>query len=380
MAASDGTCINLDAWAMSPPRIQSLAQGNVPLIVEGAMGLFDGAPPIGQGSTANLARILNLPVVLVLDVASQAQSVAAVAAGFANHDPAVKIAGLILNKVGSPRHETMLRRALEPLEIPVLGALYRTKTLNMPSRHLGLVQAAEHADLDLFLNQAARLVSDAVDLDALMALMQPTKCADVAQPPLAPPAQNIAVASDAAFAFAYPHILRDWRDAGATLSFFSPLADQAPVPDADLVFLPGGYPELHAARLASNSAFLSGVRNAASVYGECGGYMAMGQGLIDADGTRHQMLGLLDLETSFETRKLHLGYRRLSPYGFWQGDLMGHEFHYATTLRARGQPLFAAKDAENSSLGDIGLINGHYAGSFAHIIDRQSHDSTDTNR
>lgn len=370
--ASGQECINLDAWAMTPQRIQTLASGQSTLIVEGAMGLFDGAPPIGKGSTSDLAKILNLPVVLVLDVASQAQSVAALAAGFANHDPDVKIAGFILNKVGSPRHDLMLRHALEPLNIPVLGSVFRNKELVIPSRHLGLVQAMEQSNLDGFLNLAANEVENSIDIDALLELCQPISNGTTDGASLPPLAQSIAIASDAAFAFTYPHLLNDWRKHGAEISFFSPLADEAPKVDADLVYLPGGYPELHAGKIAQAAHFKQGMAKATAVYGECGGYMTMGKSLIDADGKPHEMLGLLDLVTSFEHRKLHLGYRKLTPNALWSHALSGHEFHYASTISAKGDPLFTGEDAQGNILGELGLINGNYTGSFAHVIDRYS--------
>ena len=373
-AACGAPCPNLDAWAMSEARIRALAAGPGLLLIEGAMGLFDGAPPEGRGATADLARILELPVVLVIDASHMAQSVAALVAGFAGHDPQVQVAGLILNRVGSPRHETMLRRALAPLGLPVLGALHRQGGLEHPSRHLGLVQAGEHPDIEGYLGRAAAAVARAVDLSALTALAAPLPAA-APVPRLPPPAQRIAIARDAAFAFAYPHLLADWRAAGAEVSFFSPLADEPP-PPADLVFLPGGYPELHAARLAAAENFRAGMRAAAGkaqVYGECGGYMVLGQGLTDADGTRHAMLGLLPLETSFAERRLHLGYRSLTPLGGpFAGALSGHEFHYATTLRAEGAPLFEARDAEGNALAPMGLRRGGVSGSFAHVIDRSA--------
>ncbi|WIV51982.1 cobyrinate a,c-diamide synthase [Marivivens sp. LCG002] len=367
-AACGSPCLNLDAWAMTPERILSLAQG--PLVIEGAMGLFDGAPPDGKGATADLARFLRLPVILVIDAAHMAHSVAAVLRGFASHDPEVRVGGVILNKVGSPRHEAMLRSAIAPLGIPVLGAILRTPTITQPSRHLGLVQALEHPDLEAFIEAAARLVAQNVDLDAVVSLMAPLPKGPTPKPRA--PAQRIAVARDEAFAFAYPHQLGDWRAAGAEITFFSPLADET-VPKADFVFLPGGYPELHAGRLAASHRFLDSLRTAAQdtvIYGECGGYMTLGEGLIDKDGVRHRMAGLLPLETSFETRKLHLGYRSLtSDHGPYQGYAKAHEFHYATTLRAEGDPLFAAKDAEGNDLGAMGLRMGNVFGSFAHIID-----------
>ena len=370
-AASGAECFNLDAWAMSPDSIRMLASGALPLIIEGAMGLFDGALPDGKGSTADLARILGLPIVLVLDVASQAQSVAAVALGFSQLAPDIKIAGLILNKVASPRHNRMLCTALEPLGIPILGSVYRQTDLETPSRHLGLVQAQELEQLENFLDTTANMVSEAVDINQLLSLMSNINQPSSIPKLLPPPAQSIAIAKDAAFSFSYPHLLREWHNMGAEISFFSPLENQAPKL-ADLIFLPGGYPELHAEKLANADIFKKAMKSALSVYGECGGYMAMGEGLVDAYGTRHEMLGLLSLETSFANRKLNLGYRNLTPKRLWSIPLTGHEFHYATTLRANGDSLFQATDAEGLQLPNMGLVNGTASGSFAHIIDRQS--------
>ena len=369
-AASNSECVNLDAWAMSDDRVSHLAHGSTPLIIEGAMGLFDGAPPNGKGACADLAQILGLPVVLVLDVSSQAQSVAAVVKGFASFRDDITVAGLILNKVGSPRHDAMLRAALLPLGIPVLGSVLRNPDLQIPSRHLGLVQAQEHDQLNNFLDNAASIIETSLDLDAFQAMLKTQTLPTGPHIRLEPPAQRISIASDAAFAFAYPHILSDWRAKGAEITPFSPLKDEAPATDADLVFLPGGYPELYAGTLASNSNYKQGVLAAKSVYGECGGYMAMGAGLIDKSGKRHQMLGLLDLETSFEHRKLHLGYRNLTATsGPFQGQYKGHEFHYSTELRANGPSLFDATDAAGSALPAMGINLGRYSGSYAHIID-----------
>ncbi len=371
-AACGVTCPNLDAWAMSPQRIRALAAGDGMLLIEGAMGLFDGAPPDGKGATADLARQLNLPVVLIVDAAKTAQSVAPLVAGFKAHDADVNVAAVILNNVGSPRHEAMLRRALIPLGLPVLGAVYRQDGLTHPSRHLGLVQAGEHPDLDAYLTRAADAVEAAIDLEALMAL---ASALPTTTPPARPkpPAQRIAIAQDQAFAFAYPHLLADWRAGGASLRFFSPLADD-PAPDADLIFLPGGYPELHAAKLSAAEVFRTSMQAAAAkgtqIYGECGGYMTLGNTLTDADGVSHKMLGLLPLDTSFANRKLHLGYRTVTATsGPFIGKYATHEFHYATTTAAKGTPLFTAKDAEGNDLGSFGLINGTTCGSFAHLIE-----------
>jgi len=364
-AACGAPCPNLDAWAMSEARIRALAAGDGLLIVEGAMGLFDGAPPDGRGAAADLARILRLPVILVIDAARMAQSAAPLVAGFADHDPLVQVVGIILNNVGSDRHEAMLRLALEPLGLPVLAALRRRTSLSLPSRHLGLIQAGERADLEAFLDGAADALAESLDRDSLLALAAPLP-ADGSVPRLAPPAQVIAVA------FCYPHLLEDWRARGADLRFFSPLEDD-PVPDAGFVFLPGGYPELYAGRISAAHSFLLSLRKASQtsdIYGECGGYMVLGEGLVDANGLRHGMAGLLTLETSFEERRLHLGYRSLTPLaGPFEGRLNGHEFHYATTLAAEGDPLFHVFDAAGDALPNMGLSRGRVHGSFAHVID-----------
>ncbi|MCK0166412.1 cobyrinate a,c-diamide synthase [Jannaschia sp. S6380] len=362
VAASGAPCPNLDAWAMTPHMIAGLAAGPGTLLIEGAMGLFDGAPPAGRGAVADLSRQMRLPVVLVVDAARMAQSLAPLVAGFANHDPEVRVAAVILNRVGSARHEAMLRAACP---LPVLGAIPRDASLSLPSRHLGLVQAGEHPDLAAFLAHVGRIMAAHVDLDALTSLATPLP--DATPVAIEPPAQRIALARDEAFAFAYPHLLDGWHRAGAEILPFSPLADEA-APQADLVYLPGGYPELHAGRIAAHARFLASLRDRA-VHGECGGYMVMGDGLIDADGARHAMAGLLRLETSFAERRLHLGYRHLScDHGPFAGYWAGHEFHYATTVDEKGDWLFDATDAEGTVLPAMGLRAGQAQGSFAHLI------------
>ncbi|PTX56076.1 cobyrinic acid a,c-diamide synthase [Litoreibacter ponti] len=371
-AACRAACVNLDAWAMTPARLRRLVAGPGELIVEGAMGLFDGAPPDGKGSVAHLAKTLGLPVVLVVDASRMAGSVAPLVAGFAGFDPKVPVVGVILNKVGSPRHEVMLRRALSQIGMPVLGSVPRTPGVSTPSRHLGLVQAQERQDLENFLDEAGDLIARSVDIDALLALggTLPGVTADPSTPPDAN--KTLAVAQDAAFDFAYRHQLNDLEASGWHIVPFSPLRNE-PVPKCDRVFLPGGYPELHAATLANNSNFMDSLRKTAEtteIYGECGGYMVLGDRLTDADGTAHKMAGLLPLETSFAERKLHLGYRTLhSEIAPVRGSFKAHEFHYATTIRADGPSLFTASDSENTRLPDMGLVRGKVCGSFAHIIE-----------
>jgi len=371
----------LDAWAMSVgdlrARVGGLPSGKL-LVVEGAMGALDGAPPDGRGSSADLAEALGAPVVMILDVSRMAQSAALPLAGFRALRPGLTVAGAVLNRVGSERHERMARRALEAAGFEVFGAVPRDARLDLPSRHLGLVQAEEHADLSTFIASAAEIVAASLDLDRLAAAAAALEI-EGERRPTPPLGARIAVASDTAFAFAYPHMLDDWRSAGAEIRTFSPLRDEGPDAEADSVFLPGGYPELHAGRLSAAAGFRRRMQQAAArgavIYGECGGFMALGEGLIDAHGARWSMLGLVPLETSFADRKRALGYRRLSPLEGvpWSIELAGHEHHQATiTAEGRAPRLFAARDAEGQDLGPIGLRVGSVMGSFAHVIGRSA--------
>jgi len=391
-AASGRPCTNLDGWAMRPATVAALTAGlssvGAELVLcEGVMGLFDGAlvgPGAADGSTAELAALTGWPVVLVIDARGMAGSAAAVLAGFARLRSDIAVTGVIFNRVSGERHRAAIadacRRACP--EVRLLGFLPSDPALDMPSRHLGLVQACERPDLAAFLDGASALMERHLDLDALLALAGPFRCAVPAanpSPPVPPLGSRIAVAADPAFAFAYPAVLDGWRGAGAEIITFSPLADQAPDAAADAVYLPGGYPELHAGRLAANGGFLAGLaaaaRRGAAVLGECGGYMVMGRVLVDGDGTPHAMAGLLGLETSFARRGLHLGYRQATLYragvlGQGGDGYRGHEFHYATILAEQGEPLFRAADAGGTDLGACGLTAGRMAGSFIHLIDR----------
>ncbi len=384
----------VDLWAMSPGgiarEIAAAGAGRDLVIAEGMMGLFDGAGPDGSGSAADLAARTGWPVVLVIDAGAQAASAAAVVRGFATHHPDVRVAGVIFNKVGSDGHGALLREACaaglgDLPEIPVLGWIVRDTALDLPERHLGLVLAGEHPDLDTFLARAGAALAKAVNLEALAGIAVSSGAPSAAaenQPPLPPLGQRIAVARDAAFAFTYPHVLDGWRAAGAEIGTFSPLGGEVPGAGTDAVFLPGGYPELHAGRLAA-APLLPWLREAAgrgcAVYGECGGYMVMGRGLVDADGTRHRMAGLLPVETSFATPRQHFGYRQQTLaadclLGKAGATWRGHEFHHAAVVSGDGdQPLFHAADAAGRNLGAAGAITTpNVAGSFMHIIDKFS--------
>lgn len=384
-AAAGRVSVNLDSWAMPVPQLRGLvaaAAGADLVVAEGSMGLFDGvARPgaHGTGASADIAALMGWPVVLVLDVGGQAQSAAAVALGFAAMRADVRFAGVVLNRVASARHEALVRSGMEAAGITVFGALPRNAEVTLPERHLGLVQAEEHAGLSQHLDRMGAFVAAHLDLDAILAA---AAGAAEGTPPAAvtAPAERIALARDAAFSFTYPHLLDGWRRAGATILPFSPLGDEAPDDSAGAVWLPGGYPELHAGRLAAAERYRTGLRRFAEtrpVHGECGGYMAMGEALVDAGGARHQMAGLLALVTSFQKRKMHLGYRvaeLLSPLpGAGARRLRGHEFHYATILEQPDEPLARVTDATGAEVAETGSIRrqgggGRSTGTFFHLI------------
>jgi len=378
-AACGASCFNFDPWAMRPSLLLAQAARSRDagtLVVEAMMGLFDGAAD-GSGSAADLAALLRLPVVLVVDCARTSQSVAALVTGFSRFRTDVGVAGVILNRVGSDRHEAMLRAAMAQTGVPVFGSLRTDPQLVLPERHLGLVQASEHAALEAFIERAADAVEAGVDLAALSMIAQGSSEARNQPLRTIPPlGQRIAVARDLGFAFSYPHLLEGWREQGASLSFFSPLSDEPPAADADAIYLPGGYPELHAGILADAANFRSGMIAAAEegvrIYGECGGYMVLGQGMVDGDGTHHAMLGLLPLVTSYAVRKRHLGYRRLQSLApdLFDGSFTAHEFHYSTVVsEGAAERLFEATDAIGEQLGTVGLRRGRIAGSYMHLID-----------
>ncbi|TGT94266.1 cobyrinate a,c-diamide synthase [Mesorhizobium sp. M5C.F.Ca.ET.164.01.1.1] len=385
-AATGLSGVNLDSWAMPPALLNALAGDATEdadfIFLESAMGLFDGIPaaPGRTGSAADLARLYDLPVLLVLDVSGQSTTAAAVAKGFATYDPDVRMAGVVLNRLGSERHRRLCSDAIEALGLPVVGAILRDPSLNLPERHLGLVQAGEYENLMAHLDRLADMVERSLDLDAIIALAAPFAPApgnfgDA----LPPPGQRIALAEDAAFTFLYPHVAMRWRKAGAEIIPFSPLADEAPSDNCDVCWLPGGYPELHAGRLAAAANFRAGMKAFSAtrpVHGECGGFMVLGEALEDASGETHGMLGLLGHSTSFAKRKMNLGYREARlradcPLGP-QGTLIrGHEFHYAQMIATgNDEPLADLADGQGNPLGGSGYRRGHVSGTFFHAIAR----------
>ena len=429
-AASGYDSFNLDTWAMPAglmAGIAAQADGADLVLAEGSMGLFDGVASkgaSGNGASGSLAALMGWPVVLVIDASGQAQTAAAVAHGLATFRADVRIAGVVLNRIASARHEALVRDGMAEAGIRVFGALPKQASIAVPERHLGLVQAEEQPGLAALIATAAALVAERVDLDGLIAaafaqaphpqplptgerggaLVSAVACLSgaeqvhdggaVAAPPprgeglgvggalqITPPGQRIALARDAAFSFIYPHLIAGWRAAGAEILPFSPLADQAPDQSADCCWLPGGYPELHAGVLAAAGGFRAGLHAFADskpVHGECGGYMAMGTALIDKDGVSHQMAGLLGLVTSYATRKMHLGYRhatlRENMPGHAAGNaLRGHEFHYSTIISQPDAPLADVTDATGAPVPETGSFRlqaagGRSTGTYFHLI------------
>ncbi len=382
-AACGHASVNLDSWAMPPALLDRLlrdaaADADI-VVIEAAMGLFDGAGDEAgrRGAAADLAKRYGIPVALVIDASGQGQTIGAVALGFVHYDPAVTIAGVIANRIASPRHDYMVRAGLKGAGLPLLGAVARGAVPPMSERHLGLVQAREHDDLAAVLEALADLAVRDIDVAALLAAAAvPAIPGNTTARALPPPAARIALAQDDAFSFMYPHILAEWHAAGATILPFSPLADEAPDESANLCWLPGGYPELHAGRLAAAGHFMAGLRRFADsrpVHGECGGFMLLGRGLEDAGGARHAMAGLLDHESSFARRRLTLGYRAATlladcPIGRAGEALRGHEYHYATITPGQDAPLAVMHDAAWQALGAAGARRGHVSGTFFHAV------------
>jgi cobyrinic acid a,c-diamide synthase len=342
-AASSQPCRNLDPLLCGEAWVQQSFQRHGSrsqlALVEGVMGLFDGRGPSPEGSSAHVAALLDLPVVLVVEASRQAGSLAALVRGFRDHQPELTMAGVVLNGVGSERHHALLRDSLDSIGMPLLGALPRHSSLELPSRHLGLLPAHELTDLQQRLGAWADLAEQHLQLEPLWPLLAAPKpvsdpAADQGAPPGAAAPITLAIASDAAFHFRYPEASELLAQQGAELQPWSPLADQPLPAGCRGLVLPGGYPELHAAQLGQCRRSLAELQRAHSaglpIYAECGGLLLLGQRLADAEGRPHPMAGLLPFEAS--RGALSLGYRTAESSGdglvVRRGEqLCGHEFH-----------------------------------------------------
>ncbi|QLA14905.1 cobyrinate a,c-diamide synthase [Desulfolutivibrio sulfoxidireducens] len=375
---------NLDTWMLSETAVRDvLARYAVHAdvaVVEGAMGLYDGFSGRDEtGSTAHLAKLLGLPVLLVVDARGMGRSVAALVKGFAAFDPGLCLRGVVFNQVGGEGHREILGEAMASLpEVPVLGMIPRDPGFTLPSRHLGLVDPAEVADADAWITALAGGVESGLDLDRLLdalprrVLVEPV--------PKRPPEVRVrlGVARDAAFRFYYEENLRLVRQAGAEIVPFSPLSDPDLPAGLDGLYLGGGYPELHAAGLAANATMRRAVAAFADsgrpVYAECGGFMYLMDSLADASGQRFPMAGVFPFAAAMGPRFAALGYREvhttaptlLGPAGT---VLRGHEFHYS---RRVGEPagiaaVYALSGRKGPLPGPEGFHLGNVLGSYVHL-------------
>ena len=372
-AARTDLTLNFDSWAMgsqSLQALQNLATDKL-LMIEGAMGLYDGAFGTLTGSTADLAKILQLPIIMILPVRRQSRSVCALLHGFITYQTEIPIAGVILNGVGSDTHERGLRLALQQdfPDMPILGALpWREgaddsddSNWHFESRHLGLVQPETMKNFDKKLDRISAQIIDYIDISLLKKIAEQSPSiankSNSSDKPLKPllnlnGIQHLAIAYDEAFRFIYKAQIEFWQQNNIEISFFSPLANQAPNENADMIFLPGGYPELFAEQISHANDFIESLKQAEQagkwIYGECGGYMVLGQELEDSQGMRYPMAGLLAHSTSMKAKKRHLGLRKvtLNAQTPFQGKCFrGHEFHYSELCDARD-----ASHADDSAL------------------------------
>ncbi|MEA3548279.1 MAG: cobyrinate a,c-diamide synthase [Thermodesulfobacteriota bacterium] len=306
-------------------------------VVEGVMGLFDG----GEASAASLSKVLGLPILLVVDVRSAAESVAAVVKGFEELDPDINLASVLLNRVGSERHLELVRTAVEKhCRTPLIGYLPRDVEFTIPDRHLGLRMGGEGVLDEKRIQSLGETIRQHVDCDLLLSL----KAAGTDVPESVPsaslssPVRRLGVARDEAFCFYYEDNLDLFRRAGAEIVFFSPLHDTILPPDLDLIYLGGGYPELHVSGLSQNREMLGAIRNWSEagnpLYGECGGLMYLTRAIVDAAGKEYEMAGIFPVRSHMRPRLSSLGYREaeIIKSCLWgkKGEVLrGHEFHYS---------------------------------------------------
>ncbi|NJM76554.1 MAG: cobyrinate a,c-diamide synthase [Acaryochloridaceae cyanobacterium RU_4_10] len=381
-------CRNLDPILTSEDYVQQCftrhSQGISYTLIEGVMGLFDGALGTSDvGSTAHVARLLNIPIVLVLNCSSISRSIAAIVHGFCTFDPRIRVAGVILNQVGSDRHVELLSQALEPLSLPILGVLRRQDNITIPDRHLGLVPTAELSQLNAIVEQLAHLGQTCFDWPKLLPLLS-CKEQDVEPEAASPPVKvRLAIAQDEAFSFYYEDNLKILQQLGAELVPWSPLHDRTLPKGIQGLYFGGGFPEIFAAALAENrpaqQAVKSSILAGIPTYAECGGLMYLCEKIVDFAERDYPMTGIVPTAAVMEKR-LTLGYRKAtalqnSPL-VKEGDrFWGHEFHRSSLMLAPTQPLLALQgyDAQ-SQFPPEGWLHYRVHASYIHVhFGAQSH-------
>jgi cobyrinic acid a,c-diamide synthase len=376
---------NLDGWMLGEAvnrEIFTRAAADADLsIIEGMMGLFDGSSPVDDiGSTAELAKQLDAPVLLVIDGSAMARSAAAMVSGYAKFDPALRVAGVLFNQVSSDGHYKLLKEAVEQeTDVMVVGYLRPDPAVTISDRHLGLVTAMEQATGELY-GRLAKVAEETIDLDQIEALAGSCEELSEAVPHPAMRKQShtvrIGVAQDPAFCFYYPDNLELLEAEGVELVRFSPLNDQM-LPDVDMLYLGGGYPELYGEVLARNVTMRTAIRQFAerggTIYAECGGMMYLTQAIRDFTGISHEMVGLFPAETVMQKSGLVLGYRTVECsqdciLGAPGITARGHEFHYSTLIpKGKVDYACALRDAQGEPKGLDGLVVGNVLALYAHL-------------
>lgn len=339
--------VNLDSWLSSPAHIHYLydryaAPAEV-CVTEGVMGLFDGYAKM-RGSSAEIARLLNIPVVLIVNARSVAYSVAPVIYGFKHFNPDVRIAGVVFNRTASATHASYLKEACADVGIECFGCLPKINDLEIPSRHLGLTTDASF-QFEQLIEKTADAITANIDIDRLLQVCRQAVLPGVT---ITPPARlpnrglSIAVARDEAFTFTYKENIARLEQTG-TVTYFSPIKDPT-LPPADLVYLPGGYPEFYLNELSANRSMLEAIRshveNGGKLLAECGGMMYLCRSVTGMDGVSYPLAGVLPQEATLSGMRLHLGYRRFALNGT---EWKGHEFHYSSIVGGDATPLSAAQ-------------------------------------
>ena len=380
--AANRNSYNLDTWGMDTNQLNqiiSISTGADLIVSEGSMGLFDGVlikGRTGNGATSDLSEKFGWPIILVINVSGQAQSAAASALGFMNYNKNLNFAGVILNFVSSKRHENLISDGMRKVGINILGSIPRQKELVLPERHLGLVQANEIQDIETKIQNYSHLIKDNIDLQKIVECAGFKNFKKLKPKDNNPPAQRIAIAKDKAFSFMYPHLIDNWKKAGAEITSFSPLNNEIPDKNSELIWLPGGYPELYAKEISNADKTIKSIHNYSKtkkIHGECGGYMVLGKYLIDKDGKKFKMFDLLGLVTSFKKRKLNLGYRmaKLRKENIHHSKnkiIYGHEFHYTSIIDQPDQPLYEVYDATQNIVNETGSIKENVSGTFFHYL------------
>ena len=367
---------NLDSWLVPINKLRSIfesAIGDADIaIVEGVMGLYDGGRR-GISSTAEIAKLLNAPVVLVVDAKSIGASAAAIALGFREYDRELELAGVLLNRIGSPTHRQMIEDALSAINIKCFGALKRDERFVIPERHLGLLMADENPSLD-FIEELGRAVEAQIDVDGLIDSAREIILSPTVERLTVDKKCRIGIARDEAFSFYYPESLMELKRLGAELTEFSPLHDEI-LPTVDGLILGGGYPEMFASELERNVSMRQSIAKAAStgmpIYAECGGYMYLMRELIGFDGRRYEMCGVFDGRAAMNERLQMVGYMEAELMSDCvigrRGDVVrAHEFHFSSA-DVDAKKIFRCTRLRTEKVYEAGAVKGNVVGSYLHL-------------